>query len=266
MASHVRASIMAVLIAVFVWYTPAVSTPLAHALQSATDYFDRRPEHTVLFIGNSRTSFHDMPFMLRRIADSAHAPELYRIEVHAPDGTTLEDHWNTPSVHALLRQHWQNVIIQAQSSEHVSPEDDASFHRYGAKLIGEARVNGSVPLLFVTWRYADNIDYFNDRPDLRSRYYGIMQQSHRRLASSTGTTMVNVGEVWERLLGEHPTFSLYEDGNHPTIHGSYLAALTLYAGLCGDTCGEVSYVPAGISDADAEQIKDVVRRYYRKRL
>jgi hypothetical protein len=75
-----------------------------------------------------------------------------------------------------------------------------------------------------------------------------------------------VGEVWEGLLGKHPAFSLYEDGNHPTVHGSYLAALTLYASLCGDTCGKVSYVPAGISDADAEQIKDIVRRYYRKRL
>lgn len=266
MASHVRASIMAALIAVFVWHTPAVSTPLAHAFQSATDYFDRRPLHSVLLIGNSRTSHHDMPFMLRRIADSAHAPELYRIEVHAPDGTTLEDHWNTPSVHALLKQKWRNVIIQAQSSEHVTDNDDASFRRYGAKLIGEARVVGSVPLLFVTWRYADDFDYYNDRPELRSRYYDIMQRSHRWLASSTGSDMVNVGEVWERLLGEHPSFSLYEDGNHPTVHGSYLAALMLYASLCGDTCGEVSYAPAGISAADAEQIKDIVRRYYRKRL
>src|SRR5215468_10045598 len=83
MAGYSRALIMAVLIGVFVWYTPAVSTPLAHALQSATDYFDRRPEHTVLFIGNSRTSHHDMPFMLRRIADSARSPELYRIVVQA---------------------------------------------------------------------------------------------------------------------------------------------------------------------------------------
>lgn len=99
-----------------------------------------------------------------------------------------------------------------------------------------------------------------------ARYYDIMQRSHRQLASSTGTGMLNVGEIWERLLGEHPAFSLYEDGNHPTVHGSYLAALVIYAGLCGDACGEVSYVPAGISDADAEQIKDVVRRYTRQRL
>ena len=264
MASHIRASILAVLIAVFVWYTPAVSTPLGHALQSATDYFDRRPEHAILLIGNSRTSHHDMPFMLRRIADSAHAPELYRIVVHAPDGTTLEDHWNSRSVHALLKRRWQNVIIQAQSSEQVSDSDDASFHRFGAELIGEARITGSIPLLFVTWRYADDFGYYDARPELRSSYYEIMQRSHRQLASSTGAGMINVGEAWERLLGEHPTFSLYEDGNHPTVHGSYLAALMLYAGLCGDTCGKVSYAPAAISDADAEQIKDLVRRYTRK--
>jgi hypothetical protein len=263
MASHIRASILAVLIAVFVWFTPAVSTPLAHGLQSVTDYFDRRPEHAVLFIGNSRTSYHDMPFMLRKIADSAHSPERYQIVVHAPGGATLEDHWNTPAVHALLRQKWRNVIIQAQSSEHVSDKDDASFHRYGAKLIGEARTSGAVPLLYVTWRYADDFEYYKARPELRPRYYGIMQQSHESLAQSTGAAMVNVGEAWERLLGQHPAFSLYEDGNHPTVHGSYLAAMMLYGSLCGRDCGDVTYVPAGISTADAEQIKDVVRRYYR---
>jgi len=263
MASYSRALIMAVLIGVFVWYTPAISMPLAHAFQSATDYFDRRPEHTVLFIGNSRTSHHDMPFMLRRIADSAHAPELYRIVVHAPGGATLADHWNTPSVHALLKQKWRNVIIQAQSSEHVSDDDDANFHRYGTKLIGEARGNGSVPLLYVTWAYAENFEYYDSRPELRHRYYDIMQQSHQRLAARTSTDMVNVGEAWQRLLAQNPAFSLYEDGNHPTVHGSYLAALMLYGSLCGRECGKVSYVPAGISDTDAEQIKDIVRRYYR---
>ena len=266
MASHTRALIMAALIGVFVWYTPAVSTPLAHAVQSVTDQFDHRPEHTILFIGNSRTSHHDMPFMLRRIADSAHSPELYRIVVHAPGGATLEDHWNTPSVHTLLKQRWRNVIIQAQSSEQVSDNDDANFHRYGAKLIGEARANGSIPLLYVTWRYADDFDYYKYRPDLQARYYDLMQQSHRRLAASTGIDMANVGEVWERLLGQHPTFSLYEDGNHPTVHGSYLAALMLYGSLCGGDCGTASYVPAGISDTDAEEIKDVVRRYYRQHM
>jgi hypothetical protein len=262
MASYSRASIMAVLIAVFVWYTPAVSTPLADAVQSVADRFDRRPEHAVLFIGNSRTYYHDMPFMLRKIADSARSPERYRIVVQAPGGATLEDHWNTPGVRALLKQRWQTVVIQAQSSEHLSDDDDANFHRYGARLIGEARENGATPLLYVTWRYADDFEYYQSRPELRSRYYDMMQNSHRRLAASTGVEMVNVGEAWERLLGEHPTFSLYEDGNHPTVHGSYLAALVIYGSLCGRNCSDVSYIPAGISAADAAQIKNVARRYY----
>jgi len=167
MTRHIRALIMSVLLAVFVWYTPAVSTPLAHAVQSVTDRFDRRPEHAILFIGNSRTFYHDMPFMMRKLADSAGSPERYKIVVHAPGGATLEDHWNTPSVHGLLKQKWRNVIIQAQSSEHVNEADDASFHLYGAKLINEARIGGSIPLLYVTWRYSDDFEYYTHRPDPR---------------------------------------------------------------------------------------------------
>jgi uncharacterized protein DUF4886 len=262
MTRHIRALIMSVLLAVFVWYTPAVSTPLAHAVQSVTDRFDRRPEHAILFIGNSRTFYHDMPFMMRKLADSAGSPERYKIVVHAPGGATLEDHWNTPSVHGLLKQKWRNVIIQAQSSEHVNEADDASFHLYGAKLINEARIGGSIPLLYVTWRYSDDFEYYTHRPDLRPRYHNIMQQSHQWLADSTGAGMVNVGKAWEMLLAERPSFSLYEDGNHPTVHGSYLAALMFYGNFCGRDCSEVSYVPAGISAKDAVMIRNVVRRYY----
>ncbi|HEY2136166.1 MAG TPA: DUF4886 domain-containing protein [Xanthobacteraceae bacterium] len=262
MASHVRALIMAVLIAAFVWYTPAVSTPLAHAVLSVADRFDSRPERAILFIGNSRTFYHDMPYMVRKVADSAHAPERYRIVVHAPGGATLEDHWNDPSVHALLKQKWRNVVIQAQSSEQVGQAEDDSFHRYGAKLINEARGGGSIPLLYVTWRYSDDFEYYTYRPELRSSYYGIMQQSHQWLADDTGARMVNVGKAWEMLLAERPAFSLYEDGNHPTVQGSYLAALMFYGHFCGRDCGEVSWVPAGVSDKDATLIKNVVRRYY----
>jgi len=165
-------------------------------------------------------------------------------------------------VHGLLRQKWQNVIIQAQSSEHVNEADDASFHLYGAKLINEARIGGSIPLLYVTWRYSDDFEYYTHRPDLRPRYHNIMQQSHQWLADSTGAGMVNVGKAWEMLLAERPSFSLYEDGNHPTVHGSYLAALMFYGNFCGRDCSEVSYVPAGISAKDAVMIRNVVRRYY----
>jgi len=35
-----------------------------------------------------------------------------------------------------------------------------------------------------------------------------------------------------------------------------------YGNFCGRDCGEVSYVPAGISAKDAVMIRNVVRRYY----
>jgi hypothetical protein len=259
MGSKIRIPLLIAALIALVWFTPAISTPLALATQSVTDRFDSRPARDILFIGNSRTYYHDMPYMVRKMADSAHAPEKYKIVMHAPPGLTLKDHWNARSVHELLARRWQYVVIQAQSSEHATEAEDNDFHVYGAKLIAEARASGSMPVLYVGWRYEDSSAYDWDGPDGRTTYYDVIQRSHRQLAGATNTRAVNVGKAWEMLLAERPSFSLYEDGNHPTIYGSYLAALMFYAFFSGQDVNTVTYVPWGVRDGEASMIRKVVQ-------
>ena len=66
---------------------------LANLELATRDHFDTRPVHAVLIIGNSRTYYHDMPSMLRRMADSDHARERYDIVMRAVPGGTLEWSW-----------------------------------------------------------------------------------------------------------------------------------------------------------------------------
>jgi hypothetical protein len=201
-----------------------------------------------------------MPYMVRRIADSAGVPEMYRIRMHAPGGVRFEDHWRNPDVHALLAQPWRDVVLQGRSNEQQNHTVNASFHNYGARLIAAAKAAGAQPVLYISWRYGEDSDFYREIPELKERLHYLMQENYYRLAVDNGVTTVNVGAAWEQLLAYKPGFSLYADGNHPTVHGSYLAALMFYRYFSGDkSLARAAYIPPGVAPEEAEMIKRAVR-------
>lgn len=232
------------------------------AKQDFLDKHDTRPEVAVLFIGNSRTFYHDMPFMVRKIADSANSPTKYRIVMRAPGGVRFEDHWNDPEVRKLLAGKWKYVVLQGRSNEQQNSATNESFMNYGSSLIQQAKLSGAIPVLYITWRYQDGFEFYSQFPHLKGRLHGLIQESHAALIMRTGARKVNVGAAWERLLTYRPAFSLYEDGNHPTVHGSYLAALMFYRFFSGDDLSRVTYVPPGISPEEAQLIRKVANLGY----
>jgi hypothetical protein len=97
-------------------------------------------------------------------------------------------------------------------------------------------------------------------PKFLAQHHSLIQKSHHRLASATSANLINVGQTWLSVENHSPNFSLYEDGNHPSIHGSYLAALVIYANLTGGPIDRVTFVPSGISPDDAALIRSVASR------
>jgi hypothetical protein len=196
-----------------------------------------------------------MPAMLRRMADSARAQERFDIVMRALPAGTLQLSWNDPETRRLLKQHWHDVIVQAESNAQGSEQRTEQFFDYGERLIREAQNTGGMPALIVNWVYGE--DLFNGKPSgMRAWYYGRIQSDYARLSGMTGARLVNVAQVWERVHAAAPELPLYLDGNHPTLQGSYLSALSLYAHLSGTDGSDVTYVPNGMSAAEA----DVIRR------
>jgi len=81
------------------------------------------------------------------------------------------------------------------------------------------------------------------------------------LAQATGASMVNVGKVWEELRRAAPKMPLHSDDNHPSIYGSYLCALMFYHFFSRDDLNNVTYVPDGISRADADLLKTAAQAW-----
>lgn len=57
-------------------------------------------------------------------------------------------------------------------------------------------------------------------------------KSYKVAADTTGSMLAPAGLAWKKLFEERKDFPLYSsDGFHPTIHGSFLSAMVIYATL-----------------------------------
>lgn len=253
-------------------FLPPFHGYLSQGVQSVFDYFDTRPKQTVLFIGNSRTFYNDMPHMVRKIADSAGYSKKLHIEMDAEPGVSLGFHIKSEQTQRLLSQHWDHVVLQVLSSDQYSSKRSASAWVDAQNLIREVQAKGFLPVMFVTWRYTDqctdNAGMPTSASDLSPLGFVDMhfniQQQHARLAKLTGVDLVNVGRLWEELQSQPEHVNLYHDCNHPSIYGSYLAALMFYGYFSGDEIANVTFRPEGISSEEAEALRKTVSRYLAK--
>ena len=224
--------------------------------RDAQDLTDPRPARRILIAGNSRTFFNDMPATLRKVADSGGAREKYQIEIDALPGASLESLWNDAPTQRLLAAQWDDAIVQGESRGQSDDQLAQSFMANGARILQAIKLRQGHPRLIVNWNY-DPVLFDKDKTE-RAAHYWRMQAAHLTLAQQTGAVPVNVGKLWEGLRDGLPQLALTTDGNHPTPAASYFVALCLYESLSGGDVRRVTYVPDGVSVADATFIRDLV--------
>jgi hypothetical protein len=251
-----RLSLLAVLIAGLSWFQFFNTASAREVSRDAVDLFDPRPARQILFIGTSRMSTNDLPAMVRAVADSAGAPVKYQVRMWAPGGRNLIDHAGTEFVQRLLAQRWDRVILQAQSREQMNDRTRAEFAFYGRRLVALARESGSPSSLVVNWTYGEQLS--RDYPGMREEYHDRIQRDHRALAGESGAALVNVGRAWRQVEAAKPGLALTTDGNHPSVAGTYVYALMVYAHLSGADVRTVRFVPDGVSEAQAEVLREIV--------
>jgi TPR repeat protein len=231
-------------------------SPLRHTTWSIVDRFDGRPARTILFLGHSRVYYNNMPDFVRGLADSANAPEKYQITMRALPGATLERLWKDAEVQRLLEEkQWDDVIIQGEAGGLINKSRLASFLDYGERLIGKARQRGARASIIVQWNYGSQV-FKDPTPELMDANDRALQNDHRALADLTGAGLMNSGMAWRILSSAEPSIHLdKEDGVHPTLQGSYLSALTIFACLSGTHDFRATYAPWGLQQEQALRIR-----------
>jgi hypothetical protein len=84
-----------------------------------------------------------------------------------------------------------------------------------------------------------------------------LRDAYLRIADSAHAAVSPVGVAWKYVRDNYPVINLYQqDGSHPSLTGSYLAACVFYSALYHKPCTGSAYNP-GIDHADALLIQQI---------
>jgi hypothetical protein len=176
------------------------------------------PPLRILFIGNSLTYTNDLPSMVRRIGETD--GRIVDTQMIALPNYALEDHLGTPAVKAALAQAWDIIVLQqGPSSLDESGRQLFSDVKAFAALI---RPHTRIAVLMV-W---PSRDYWRALP--------AVAESHRLAAAAVEGTLIPAGTNFGTALAGDAALELFgADGFHPSVIGTYLAALSTYRTLIG---------------------------------
>jgi hypothetical protein len=207
----------------------------------------------VLFLGNSYTASNDLPSMFSELAASAGLTVV--AHARAPGGTTLANHLASSDTAAILEDTELNVVVmQEQSQIPASPSLVAGTMLPAAtELARLVRSVGAAPLLLQTWARREGW------PEIGITTYGQMQAAinggYAGVAKALRADVAPVGEAWARALSDPALPELWrDDGSHPTLAGTYLAACVLFAKIFDRSPQGLAFHD-GISGAVADHLQ-----------
>lgn len=179
------------------------------------------PPGRVLFVGNSLTYMNDLPGIVSALVDSSDAGPMEIHSVTAPN-FSLGDHLANRTAEGQIRRHRPALVVlqQGPSSQDDSRVDlIASAQRFDRL----ARAFGGRAALYSVWPSRARLSAF-DR----------VSESYRLAAERVDGVYLPAGEGWRAAWRRDSTLPLYDaDEFHPSVLGTYAAALVIYQRLTG---------------------------------
>ncbi|MCF8330081.1 MAG: PKD domain-containing protein [Crocinitomicaceae bacterium] len=214
---------------------------------------------SVLFLGNSYSSYNNLPQLVQSLSSSAGKTLI--IDSNMPDGLSMSGHTNNATTFSKISQgNWDYVILQEQSQ---MPTID--FYRYNEmypaitdlkSLIEQYNPCAKI-ITYMTWgrQYGGQqcgpgatycspvfVDFNHMQDSLTSAYLDISEQLNIQCAP--------VGVTWQNILNDTTLILHSNDNSHPTIDGSYVAALTIYSSIWKQPSNGITF-NAGLTQSRA---------------
>ena len=197
---------------------------------------------SVLFVGNSfyyyNNSMHSYFLDVARKADAANAKSYRGVSVTI-SGSGLNWHdmeayfgkgmasytfdENNNVVFNTFEKPFDAVVMNDCSQCPIHPQLSGLFKEFVKKHGDTVRAHGAVPILFMTWAYAD-------KPEMTAQ----LADAYTEQGNAHGMLVIPAGLAFAEALARRPGLVLHQpDKRHPTREGTYLAAVTTYAALSG---------------------------------
>ncbi len=210
----------------------------------------------VLFIGNSYTGVNTLPSLFQLCTGSAGRNVV--VSSNNPGGYSFQLHCTNATTQSLIQQgNWDYVVLQEQSQMPSFPLDQVVTDCFPyAKQLNDSIVKYSPcgeTVFYQTWGRQNGdasncpnwppVCTYEGMDSLLQLRYGMMADSNEAIVSP-------VGACWRYIRTHYPDVVLYNaDQSHPSLMGSYVAALSFYVALFRESCTAVTYNP-GLSDAE----------------
>lgn len=199
----------------------------------------------VLFIGNSHTYYNSgLAHHLNRFRKTENENYDTYIKEVSFGGFSLADHINnTTAISKINERDWDFIVLQENTFVAANEGEStlAALNKFN-EVLGQKRAK---VYLFMTWEY-------KDEPDMYQR----IKNTYDDGSLATGAQIVPVGQVWRQIARDSvPNINLYnEDGFHPALQGTFLAAAMFYKKIYGKNPSDNSY-KAGLESEVAEYLK-----------
>ena len=148
------------------------------------------------------------------------------------------------------------MILQEQSFHPIRDRED--YIRAAASIA--KRCKSAAVYLYQSWSYENGSEKLNSTGLSFDEMHASLQESVRAAAAQLELQIFPVGQAHYICSKEHPEIRLYrEDSYHPSLHLSFLAALTFYKAVYGKMPAN-DYCPDGIDDDSIKIFKNIVNR------
>ena len=223
---------------------------------------------SVLFVGNSYTSFNNLPNLISSIASIM--GDVLIVDGSLIGGATLQNHsQNNNTTNLITKGNWDFVVLQEQSQYPSFPlwqveQDVFPYASQLSELVSEFNECANT-VFFMTWgrEYGDQsncqswppVCTYEGMDDLLRERYMIMANDNNALVSP-------VGAVWRSLRDAGYDLDLYSsDGSHPSLTGSYISAVCFYTTLFQKNPLDIPWVDNfGVSEYNDTLIKETIKQ------
>lgn len=209
----------------------------------------------VLFAGNSLTYANDLPAMVSRLA--RHDRRRIDTATIAHPNYSLGDHLGHGTLDTAARERWDLVVMQQGPSS--LPESRRDLIRDAARVAAKFEERPPAFAMLLVWPSQHHAGAW-DRVD----------GSYELAAEAVGGTLIPAGAALRNALAARPAIRLLgDDGFHPTVAGTYLAALVTYRSITGRlpasavtpaSAREIAGAPLELSEPELRFLVDVAER------
>jgi hypothetical protein len=235
---------------------------------------DGSPELRVLFIGNSHTFTNDLPALARELACDAGTKLI--TDQSTPGGVDLNQHAASPDTLAKIdAQPWDFVVMHDQQQRPGYRLDEVEeVYLPGAVALVEA-IRGhraeTRPVFLMVWARRDgdtqNCDYYPLACSFETSTRAV-EQGYRLYVERTDAELAPAALAWAAVRADtdsplEPAALWADDGSHPALPGSYLAAATL-VGMLLEVESEPLTFSAGLEPSTASYLRGVADRIVRE--